>query len=263
LAEQAKILVAEAEENNLDSKVLNERWRRWSTCGLCEQSYHGVVRCALSWACWKTYLGRLEADQLRGMAMELLGGGLCGANYHEDALSVQESLLSTMPRLGVAEENILVVQGNLANSYHSLGRLEEGIRLRYDVYSRHLKLNGEEDKHTLIAALNYAIELSELRRFAEAKSLMCKMVPIARRVLGNYKRETLMLRVNYAMALYRDDNATLDDLREPVNMLEETERTALRVFGGAHPFVADIEIRLRNSRAALGARETPPPREGV
>ena len=30
LAEQAKILVAEAEENNLDNKVLNERWNRWS-----------------------------------------------------------------------------------------------------------------------------------------------------------------------------------------------------------------------------------------
>ena len=27
---------------------------------LCEQEYHGVVRCALGWACWKTYLGRSE-----------------------------------------------------------------------------------------------------------------------------------------------------------------------------------------------------------
>ena len=29
LAEQAKILVAEAEENNLDNKALNEKWDRW------------------------------------------------------------------------------------------------------------------------------------------------------------------------------------------------------------------------------------------
>ena len=56
LAEQAKILFAEAEENNLDLKVLNARWNRWHTCSLCEQMYHGVVRCALGWACWKTYV---------------------------------------------------------------------------------------------------------------------------------------------------------------------------------------------------------------
>ena len=53
---QAKILDAEAEENNLDFKVQNEKWKRWYSCSLCEQEYHGVVRCALGWACWKTYV---------------------------------------------------------------------------------------------------------------------------------------------------------------------------------------------------------------
>ena len=38
LAEQAKILRDEAEENKLGLKVLNERWRRWHTCSLCEQN---------------------------------------------------------------------------------------------------------------------------------------------------------------------------------------------------------------------------------
>jgi hypothetical protein len=52
--EQAKILFAEAEENNLSLKVKNERWLRWYTCSLCEQDHHGDVRCALGWACWKT-----------------------------------------------------------------------------------------------------------------------------------------------------------------------------------------------------------------
>ena len=50
LAEQAKILFAEAEENNLDNKVQNARWARWSKCSLCEQEYHGVVSCA-GWLC--------------------------------------------------------------------------------------------------------------------------------------------------------------------------------------------------------------------
>ena len=73
LAEQAKILCAEAEENNLDDKVRNERWKRWRKCSLCEQDYHGVVACALGWACWKTYVGRPETDQARLMAMGSLG----------------------------------------------------------------------------------------------------------------------------------------------------------------------------------------------
>ena len=75
LAEQAEILFEEAEENNLDDKVQNARWRRWYECSLCEQKYNGVVACALGWACWKACVGRPEADQIRGLAMNQLGNG--------------------------------------------------------------------------------------------------------------------------------------------------------------------------------------------
>ena len=53
------------------------------------------------------------------------------------------------------------------------------------------------------------------------------------------------------MALYKDAGATLDDLREAVTTLEETERTARRVFGSAHPLTRWIEGTLRDARAAL------------
>ena len=59
----------------------------------------------------------------------------------------------------------------------------------------------------------------------------------------------------YADSLYKDPPATLDDLREAVTMLEDTERTARRVLGGAHPLTGDIELMLQLSRAALRARE--------
>ena len=65
--------------------------------------------------------------------------------------------------------------------------------------------------------------------------------------------------MNYARALYNDDAATLDDLREAVTTLEELERTARRVLGGAHPLTETIEDSLRQSLAALRASETPPP----
>ena len=69
----------------------------------------------------------------------------------------------------------------------------------------------------------------------------------------------LRMRLNYAMALFMDDDATLDDLREAVTTLEESERTARRVLGRAHPTSSAIEKCLGYARAALRARETPPP----
>ena len=62
----------------------------------------------------------------------------------------------------------------------------------------------------------------------------------------------------YASALYMDASATLEDLREAEATLEEIERIARRVFGGEHLLTKDIERDLRNARAALRARETPP-----
>ena len=67
----------------------------------------------------------------------------------------------------------------------------------------------------------------------------------------------LRLRWNYATALYEDEGASLDDQREAVTTLEDAERIARRVLGGAHPTTAGIEAALRDARAALHARETP------
>ena len=93
-----------------------------------------------------------------------------------------------------------------------------------------------------------------LRRFEEAKSLLRKTIPVARRILGDGDSLTLKMRWVYAQSLYRDDDATLDDLREAVSTLEDTERTIRRVLGGAHPVTATIERELRDARAVLRAR---------
>ena len=84
---------------------------------------------------------------------------------------------------------------------------------------------------------------------------MRKTMPVARRVLGEEHRLTLKMRKSYAGVLYLDPDATLDDLREAVTTLEETERTARRVLGGAHPTAEVIEGALRNARALLRACE--------
>ena len=58
------------------------------------------------------------------------------------------------------------------------------------------------------------------------------------------------------LALYEDADATLDDLREAVTTFEETERTARRVLGSAHPTTTGIENGLQKARTVLHASET-------
>ena len=149
----------------------------------------------------------------------------------------------------------LAAQNNIASTYENLGRNEEALSLRRQVYSGRLKLNGEENEATIRAVYNYAYSLIILERFEEAKALLLKAMPIARRVLGDNDRLTLKLRCNYAVVLYKADGATLDDLREAVTTLEDSDRIARRVFGGAHPFSVSSEHYLRNARAMLRARE--------
>ena len=64
------------------------------------------------------------------------------------------------------------------------------------------------------------------------------------------------------MSQYKDDGATLDDLREAVATLEDAGRIARRVLGGTHPTTGGIEGAQQEARAALRARETPPPGRG-
>ena len=78
------------------------------------------------------------------------------------------------------------------------------------------------------------------------------------------------------MTLYKDASASLDDLREAVTTLKESERTARRVFRGtrpeprwlgAHPFVEQVEYFLRESQGLLHKKRkteaTPSPRNST
>ena len=137
------------------------------------------------------------------------------------------------------------MQANLANTYQALERPEEAMRLQRDVYSGRSRLYGEQHLETLRAAYNHALSLKDLSRIKEAKSLLRKTMPVARRVLGDSNEITLLIRRNYSLLLCDDDGATLDDLCEAVTTLEDAERTARRVLGSAHPLTKIIERNLR------------------
>ena len=153
---------------------------------------------------------------------------------------------------------MLIALGNLASTYKKIGRYKEALRIQRDVYFRNLKINSEEDANTLREALNYALILALLQRFEEARSLLRKTMPVAQRVLGESNELTLRMTINYAMTLYRDTGTTLEDLREAVKTLEDAERIARRVLGGAHPVTTGIETILHNAQAKLRACEASP-----
>jgi hypothetical protein len=132
------------------------------------------------------------------------------------------------------------------------------MRMKRDVYFGWLRLMGEEDRNTFLVAGNYALALIRLQHFKQAKTLLRKVMPVARRVLRESNDLTLKMRFNYARALYMDPAATLNDLREAVTTSEEIEGIARHVLGGAHLLTTLIEKSLQNARAALRARETQP-----
>ena len=208
------------------------------------------------WACWKTYLGRPEGDELRLNAMTLLGNGLTNAKHYEEALSVYEAELATQRRLGSHPERILVTRTNIALTYQQLRRPEEALQMHEAILAGRRKLNGQEDSRTLVAAQSYAMSLMNLRRLEAARSVSTKFVPVARRVLGEGHELTLKMRMLYAGTFYYDANAALDDLREAVKTIEDVERTARRVLGNSHPLTGTLGSVLRDSRARLAARET-------
>ena len=115
----------------------------------------------------------------------------------------------------------------------------------------HRRATLDVDALALRQANKYAACLLGAKHFEEAKLLLRRTLPVARRVLGKGDHFTLLMRTNYAKALYDDPTATLGDLREALTSLVETERIARRVLGGAHPVTVEIGRTLQKSRAAL------------
>ena len=103
------------------------------------------------------------------------------------------------------------------------------------------------------------MSLVKLQHLKEARTLLRKLIPVARRVFGESHELTLKMRWIYAEAHYKDSDATLADLREAVNTLEDSARGAKQVYGASHPFAKGFLYHIECSRLVIAARETPSP----
>ena len=123
--------------------------------------------------------------------------------------------------------------------------------MRGDIYSKRLKLDGEEHPSTLSAANNYAMLLITLRRFKEAKRLLRKVIPVARRVLGNEHNLTLSLCEDLSRATLLDGDSSAEEVREAVRALEDTLGVWRRVLGPQHPNTQRVQQNLEAYREAF------------
>ena len=167
LAEQAKILMDEAEETNWVAERATARWRRWEKCSLCEQNYHGVVACALGWACWKTYVGRPEDDVIKRMAMTQLGTGLHNAEHYEDARAIFLAAIDS----GRTSSNpviILDLLRGLATINRALDRRDEELDNLREFYAKTEVAYGRRNEQTYAAAFRLGEVLLEQYYVREA-----------------------------------------------------------------------------------------------
>ena len=110
--------------------------------------------------------------------------------------------------------------------------------------------------YTIMDAINLAESLIDAELFEEASSLLRDNIPVARRTLGTDHELTLDLRTSYARAIYSDTNSARSDVHEAVAILEDVVRTARRVFGLQHPYVAAYRRFLENARMRLADDES-------
>ena len=249
LARQAQILVDEVEEDKLGDAALMSRWPRWYMCNLCGQFYHGAVRCALGWACWKTYVGRPENDRVRSMAMYQVASALYFDKQYGEALPLlraHEAEIIRFKRCGDGRY-IQSTRINIACCLTKLKRHDEAIKLARRLYYKAEELWGPSEENFIAASNTFALALGEGGEFGEARKLYGKL----REGLGYDSEFTLRMHWMHAWTIYGDSSVSTTDLIQAFVLLERVIRAARRLMGKGNPFTRDVEKGMEIVRKKL------------
>ena len=185
-----------------------------------------------------------------------LASGLREADQTEAALTVMHAATSTMRRYRSSEENLLAMETNIAGLLNDLGHKEEALRALRSIYAAWLRSSGPRHPATLHAANNFAGGLGFNEKWTEAKRFLRQQVPLAKDTLGVNNLLTMKIRYRYAIALRQDAPYSVDNLTEVVKIIEDLARQSRRVLGNLHPFAAEAQSGLDNTREMLRQAET-------
>ncbi len=268
LVRQAKTAAADIEEPGLEGDDSSQKWQRWLRCGLCKQRFHGTVQCALGWACWKTYVGRPEltvrgeVDGIRISAMSSLANGLSDPEVgrYDEALRVYEADLAYTKRHDADNfQALLATRDNIAICLAEQNRKDEALALHRDIFAETVDHFGTADIETLEAAHSLAFALVENGDHAECLQFFIDyhLLDLAMEHYGAEHNYMLQIRTLHARTLCEDENASLDNLRQAVELLEDIDSISSRVFGARHPDTAANGSMLRYAREKLAQAEAP------
>ena len=257
LARQAEIAVDDDPTHGREP--LDTRFARWNQCRLCGQYYTKTVRCALGWACWKTYLSRDDPRYVKGsggfgiraLAMNTLGGGLVMVRRHKDALNVFNALWMYSRSLGIPEAGLINIHANMARCYGNLGLREEQLTQTRRIFKVKEEVFGTSDKETILEAVSLSRTLLETKGYAENATMLRRMIPAATRSIGRDHYLTLKLRWYFACTRVEPANATLEDMVEAEKDLAIVAKTWRRIFGDANDEMRDVMSCLRTTRKTI------------
>ena len=124
-----------------------------------------------------------------------------------EALAIYEACLAEGQRRG-DYEGILKFRSSIAICLEELGRSEEALRIKMEIYTQHVKILGTCHESTLIAALNLSQGLITNGNCTAAAKFLRDRMPEDRRVFE--KEDVMMLRFrdNYALSLFKSKTAT-------------------------------------------------------
>ena len=164
-----------------------------------------------------------------------------------------EALLATVRRAWPDNTNEHIqTSANLANVYGECDKIEEAAALYKDLYEQMCALHGPESVYPATMGSNYAQTLIRVERFADARAVGREIVQWAHR---NPDSPHSFHIVKALMdSLYKDPNASADDLREAVEVFENIPATSSRVLGSAHPDTKNYEKALAKARKALAEK---------
>ena len=142
------------------------------------------------------------------------------------------------------QDIILAGQNNIALRLDDVGRGDEALELKREIYASRLALDGKSNEGTLIAALNLIVSFTNALRLSEAKRMLREQLPIATRVLGKDHDVTLSLQRNVVIGLLRDEKSTRQETLQAEKLAKDMLVRLRRVYGAQHPLTRNMEAWL-------------------
>ena len=122
------------------------------------------------------------------------------------------------------------------------------------VYEQICAMHGPESVFAATLGGNYALNLVQVGRFADARAICRDIVQWAHR--NPDSPHSFHVLKALARSIYEDPNASAEDLREAVRVFENVPATSSRVFGPAHPDTKKYENILAKAKKALAEKSS-------